>query len=164
LNGSLCRAACAVAAALAFAGTFLSDPRAAAPESTLPATIQPLEGGALELNGAQGATELLFVARWCSPCEREIAAARRRQAELQRIGYRVVLVGVSQRQSAEQFATWARGVGWEGALVHDQDGSLERACGAKLLPWHSVIGKGGKLLHSGDVAPEGRAVREWLGS
>lgn len=127
------------------------------------AKLQPLNGGeAIDLRAASGMTELIFVARWCGPCERQTVQARRRQAEFQRQGYRVVVVGVDQRQSADDVKSWTGQIGWEGAVVFDGGKPLEKGFGVKLLPWHVVIGPGGKLLHSSETAPESTAIRGWL--
>jgi peroxiredoxin len=126
--------------------------------------LKALDGTALDLQASTGVTtELLFVARWCGPCERETALARRRQAEFQRQNYRVVIVGVAQRQTAAQLGEWAQATGWQGLVVFDEGSALEKALGAKLLPWHTVVAPGGAILYNGDASPDSAAVRGWLG-
>lgn len=126
----------------------------------LPRELTTVDGKSLNL--ADGPTELLFVARWCGPCEREITLTRRRLAEFQRRGYRVVIVGVVQRQTAQQLEEWARAAGWDGPLVFDQDRALELALSAKLIPWFTVLGADGKPLHNGESAPTPEQLRGWL--
>ncbi len=125
--------------------------------------VKTLDDTSLDLQATSGFIELLFVARWCGPCEREAALARRRQAEFQRQSYRVVIVGVAQRQTAAQLGEWAQAIGWQGLVVFDEGSALEKAFGAKLLPWHTVVGPGGAVLYNGDASLESATVRGWLG-
>ena len=149
-------------AASALSAAFAQQP--AAPAMVPKVEFKALDGTLLDLQASTGVTtELLFVARWCGPCEREIALARRRQAEFQRQNYRVVIVGVSQRQTAAQLGEWAQGIGWQGVVVFDEGSALEKALGAKLLPWHTVVAPGGAILYNGDASPDSAAIRGWLG-
>ncbi len=120
-----------------------------------------VDGTDLRVDGFEGATELFFVARWCPSCQRELGAVRRRATGVQRDGYRVVLVGVAERQTKDEFVAWAREHGFRGALVYDATGAIEAAYGAKALPWFVVIGPAGSLLHSADAAPSPEDVRRW---
>jgi peroxiredoxin len=107
-------------------------------------------------------THLVFVARWCGPCEAEVHALRREMSQLRRGDYRVVLVGAPQRQTASEFRDWARAIGFEGQLVFDEGGRLERDLGVGLIPWHVVIGSGGQILRSSDKRPDVDALRAWV--
>jgi peroxiredoxin len=107
--------------------------------------------------------ELTFVARWCPPCERELAAARRRAGQFRRQGYQVIIVGVAARQTEAEFVRWARDAGFDGALVYDADGSLERAFRAASLPWHVVVDAQGRVAHAGDAAPAAERIGGWVG-
>ena len=126
--------------------------------------LTTVDGERVDLADGRAVTELVVVASWCDPCEREVAGLRRRLGTLRRAGYRAVLVGVSRRQSSEQFANWARGLGFSGPLVYDGDGSLEKRLGAQLLPWHVVVDREGKTLHRADQAPGEERLRSWTGS
>ncbi len=146
-----------VAALAALASPARGQDTAALPD----APLTTLDGEKISLRGGPRATELVFVASWCLPCEREMTGVRRRLGALRRDGYRVVLVGVAGRQTQEQFASWAENFGFNGPLVYDRDGALQRGFKAKLLPWHVVVGRNGEILHQKDEPPSLESLRTW---
>lgn len=151
-----------IAAALLLALATLAAPTLAQTgDRPVDRALVALDGTRVDLADGSAVTEIVVVAAWCPPCERAVTEARRRLGPLRRQGYRVVLVGVSRRQSAEQFSAWAEKQGFGGPLVHDADGELERLLGARLLPWHVVTGRDGKVLHRGDEAPDAERLRAW---
>ncbi len=121
--------------------------------------VVALSGQRLPLHAPGKVTEILFVARWCPPCAGSVAAARRRMGTLGRRGYRLIVVGVSRRQSEGEFRKWSEELGLRGALVYDVEGRVERALGARLLPWSVVIDASGKIVHSGS---ESLPAGEWI--
>jgi peroxiredoxin len=153
---AIVRALVLAAVVLGLAAPLRGAPRARPDGAGQPTPLRSLttvDGATVKLGEGAGATHLLFVARWCSPCETEVHALRRAAAQLRREGGQVVLVGVSRRQTAQEFAEWARGLGFDGALVFDDGGRVESAFGAELIPWHVVVGSGGRILHSGAGRP-----------
>ncbi len=130
-----------------------------------PKSVQTVQGQSVTLVGGRpGVTELVFAARWCAPCERSLAGVRERLAEHGRGGLRAVLVGVRARQNQEEFETWARAVGFNGPIVFDGNGELEKALEASLLPWHVFVGSDGKVLYAGDSPPPDAEIESWLES
>lgn len=111
--------------------------------------------------GAGDLVHVVVVARWCAPCEAEVLALGRAATSLPRGSYKLVLVGVTRRQSAAEFADWVRGLGFNGEAVYDQDGSLERALGTQALPWHVVVGPSGNVLAQGEAAPSMAQLQRW---
>lgn len=126
-------------------------------------SLKTLEGQALSPAHPGTVTELLFVARWCPPCEKAVAGARRRLGAFQRKGYRLIVVGTSRRQSLEQFQQWTSQMGLHGPLVYDAGGRAEGAFGAELLPWYVVIDAQGKILHSGSEPLPQAKLRTLIG-
>ncbi len=109
-------------------------------------------------------TDIIFVAHWCgSPCEKEMGEVRRILGKHRRAGFRVILVGVSDRQSKEQFEKWASRFRLGAPLVHDASGAIEKEFGAELLPWHVVIGPRGDLLYKGAEVPSDAQIQRFLG-
>lgn len=138
-------------------------PRAGRGESSAATvTVSTVEGKPIDLNPAAGVVHLLFAARWCQPCEAEIQAARRLAGSFHREGYQLVLVGIARRQTRQEFLEWARQIGFDGPLVYDEGGQLERAFGAELVPWHTLIGRGKTVLASGDDLPDKESIQRWL--
>ncbi|MDQ7006549.1 MAG: redoxin family protein [Acidobacteriota bacterium] len=122
--------------------------------------VVALSGERLSLHEPGKVTEILFVARWCPPCAKAVAAARRRTGTLGRRGYRLIVVGVSRRQNEGDFREWSEELGLRGALVYDVEGRVERALGARLLPWSVVVDAAGKIVHSGSESlPAGQWMR-----
>ncbi len=138
--------------------------RSAAPDVAPEVSIATRGGEIVKPGTGPGLTHLVFVARWCSPCETELQQLRRRASLLRHGNYRTVLVGVAQRQTGDEFYEWVRATGYEGPAVYDADGALQRAFGVEALPWHAVIGPGKKLLAAGDRGPEAAQLQRWLGS
>lgn len=126
--------------------------------------LTAIDGSKIDIADGRAFTELVVVATWCEPCEREVAGLRRRLGSLRRGGYRAVLVGVSKRQSSEQFAEWARSIGFAAPLVYDSSGRIERLLGAKLLPWYVVLDRSGKVVHASDGPPTMEQLKSWSGS
>ena len=112
--------------------------------------------------GKTGVTEVIFTARWCRPCEKVLSEARRRAAQLRRSGFRVVVVGTPLRETKAEFVAWAKQHGFSSGLVFDGGGALGSRYGAERIPYHVVIGPGGKVLYSGFDAPPVPQIRKWL--
>ncbi len=153
-------AALAAAAVPAFLAALALVLLAAGPARAAEVRV-PAQLGSVRLDDARGIVHVVFVARWCGPCEAEIHALRRAAPALPRGSYQLVLVGVSLRETGQEFDDWVRGLGVEAARVYDGDGGLERALGVTALPYHVVIGPGRRLLASGDRAPSPAQLQRW---
>lgn len=138
-------------------------------QSSPPPTI-PLEklvtmsGQTVDLKRDQGVTLLVFVARWCPPCESALAQVRRYMAEHRQNGFQAVVIGVQHRQTAPQFQAWLRGAGYHGLAVFDETGRVQQTLKTEELPWHVVVGPGGQVLHAAVGAPQEEDLARWLGS
>ena len=152
----IARALALAALVVCFAAPLPATPRAKsdlAGQSASLRALKTVDGETVRLGEGDGVTYMLFVARWCGSCETEVHALRRAAAQIRRQGGQVLLVGVARRQTAPEFTEWARGLGFDGPLVFDEGGRVESAFGAELIPWHVVVGAGGKILHSGERRP-----------
>ncbi len=127
----------------------------------LPTAFQTVGGEKISAHDAT-VTELIFVARWCRPCEKTVSQLRRRTGVLRRTGYQAIVVGLSQRQDQAAFTKWAGSLGTHRQLVYDADGLLEQAYGVSLVPWHVVTDSRGEILYSGTEAPTVEALKAWL--
>ena len=150
-------------AALAVAVAALACAAAAAPPPP-PAPTPLLGGGVVRPGEGRGIVHFVFVARWCGPCESEMQALRRLAARMRRADYQLVVVGVARRESPAEFAAWLRALGYDGAAAFDEGGRLERMYGAEALPWHVVVGPGGKVLSAGERTPDAARLHRWLSS
>lgn len=130
-----------------------------------PKSLTTVTGQTVTLVGGRpGVTLLIFAARWCGPCERAIADVRESLTAHGRDGLRAVLVGVKARQSQAEFEAWARSAGFNGPVVFDAKGELEKGLDASLLPWFVFVGSDGKVLYAGDTPPPGAEIESWLAS
>jgi hypothetical protein len=153
-------AGAAVVLALALAAVAVARAQGAARAVPADLSVVAMDGRAVTFGA--GVTHLVFAARWCGPCEPDVRALRRSVTSGRREGYESLVVGVSRRQSREEFSDWARALGFDGGLVFDDGGRLEKALGAAVLPWHVVIGADRRILWSSDRAPDPAAVRSWV--
>jgi hypothetical protein len=122
-----------------------------------------VDGKDLLASGWKGVSELVFVARWCQPCETRLLETRRRGVR-GAAAYRVIVVGSETRQSEKAFASWLDSLGLDGVRVYDAGGKLEKAFGVRGLPWHVVVGEGGTILHASDEPPSEADRRSWSGA
>lgn len=136
---------------------------AGAARAQAPTELSTVDGKSLPLGGG-GVTHLVFVARWCAPCEAELRAVRRPLRGARREAYELVAVGAPSRQAKGEFVDWARGLGFDGRLVYDEGGRLAAALKTESLPWHVVLGPGGKVLWSAERAPDPASLRAWVAS
>ncbi len=149
-----------VAAGMVGAGGADAAPAGESPKVT---EIVALDGRPVLPAPGVKVTELLFVARWCPPCGDELETARHRAASLRRSGYRMVPVGLAARESADEFAAWARDHGASGPLVYDDGGRLEAAFEVEALPYWVILDGAGRVLYRGPSPPDAKRVSEWLG-
>ena len=103
---AIVRALALAALVLGFAAPLPAAPRArpdGVGQSAPVRSLKTVDGGSVTLGEGDGVTHLLFVARWCGPCETEVHALRRAAVQIRRQGGQVVLVGVARRQTAQEF-------------------------------------------------------------
>jgi peroxiredoxin len=95
---------------------------------------------------------LVFFAIWCPPYQDELRALRDLNARWDERGYRLILVGVQNRQTAERLARFMSDNEVPGELLYDADGSVQAKLGAGQLPTHVLFDASGReLLRAGGL-------------
>ena len=98
---------------------------------------------------------LVFFATWCPPCVEELDRLGELHARWEGRGYRLVLVGVNRRQTADRLNRFARGRSLPGRLLFDASGGAGRSLGADELPTHIVLdAKGNEVLRASGLDDE----------
>ena len=98
----------------------------AAPE--FPIRLQdPSTGQDVELVTGGKALHIVFFATWCQPCRQELAQLRDLDARWKERGYRLVIVAVRNRQSAERLQRFIEEHRPPGQLLFDFSGWAERS-------------------------------------
>ncbi len=100
-------------------------------------------GKPVSLRAEGDVLHVVFFAARCPPCVEELEPLRLLHDRWGEDGYRLVLVGVSHRQSADRPARFASSNRAPGALVHDTAGALQTALAADGVPAHVVFGPDG---------------------
>jgi peroxiredoxin len=94
----------------------------------------------------------VFFATWCPPCKEELSRLTELEARFGDRGYRLLIIAVSTRQSAERLAGFAAEHRLPGELLFDAGGDAERAWGVERLPTHIVLDASGReALRSGGL-------------
>ena len=137
-------------AALLVAAVLLTA--AAAAQAPAPATVpfplrlqDPMKGVPLEVAGGARLTHLVFFATWCPPCLAEMPRLQELEATWGRQGYRLVLVAVQTRQTAERLQAFVTNEEPPGKIGLDADGAVQKAAGVEDLPAHVLLGPDGTV-------------------
>lgn len=149
-----------------------SEAPASIPTAPAPSAVDPATGERVALDPAQGPMHVMFLATWCRPCLSEIPRVFDLEDRWKPDGYRVFLVAVATRQSADRLKAFAAEGPLPGRLLFDADGSVAAAFGASNIPAHLLVDRRGAIVaRAGDVdaafkaaverliRQEGRAVR-----
>lgn len=136
LGGAVCALAVVLAVswrqdALAQSAFVLQDPRS---------------GDEVRVETGAPVLHLVFFAIWCPPCRDELRALGDLSARWDERGYRLVLVGVKNRQTVERLARYMSDNQVPGELLYDADGSVEAKLGAGQLPTHILFDASGREL------------------
>ena len=117
------------------------------------ATLQdPRTGRAAVLAPGAKALHLVFFATWCPVCVDELDELRDLEARWADHGYKLVVVAVRTRQTAERLAEFAKENRPAGRLLFDAKGEAEREWKASRLPTHVVLdAKGGEVARSNEL-------------
>jgi len=110
----------------------------------------PRTGDEVQVATGAPVLHLVFFATWCPPCRDELRALGDLSARWDERGYRLVLVGVKNRQTAERLARFISENEVPGELLYDADGSVEAKLEARQLPTHILFDASGReLLRAG---------------
>jgi peroxiredoxin len=112
----------------------------------------PRTGGEVRVATDSPVLHLVFFAIWCPPCQEELRALGDLSARWSERGYRLVLVGVKNRQTAERLARYMSDNDLPGELLYDSDGSVQAKSAAEQLPTHILFDASGReLLRAGGL-------------
>lgn len=126
----------------------------------------PRTGETTVLEHGPEALHIVFIATWCPPCLEELEALSDLHDRWRHRGYRLVVIGVRRRQTAERLSRLASNQVVPGRLLFDGEGIAQRRFGAESLPTHVVVDAGGKVVLRVDNLDDGveQALEELLGS
>ena len=133
------RALAAIALAAIWAGPSTSLGAGASATLEDPAAGKPV----VVAPGAR-ALHLVFFATWCPDCIEELTQLGGLEARWGEQGYRLVIVAVRTRQTAERLANFIKEERPPGRLLFDVNGEAERAWNARQLPTHVVLDASGR--------------------
>ena len=103
-------------------------------------------GELLSLDELRGTVVLLNVwATWCLPCESEMPSMERVYQELGPRGLRIVALSID-RESTHMVRRWVEERGLSFTVLHDSDGSFERAFVGSGVPETYVFDRDGALV------------------
>ena len=126
----------------------------------------PRTGDEVRVEASAPVLHLVFFAIWCPPCQDELRALGDLNARWDERGYRLILVGVQNRQTAERLARFMSDNELPGELLYDSDGSVQAKVGAAQLPTHVLFDASGRELLRAGGLDEGvaEAIESALGS
>jgi thiol-disulfide isomerase/thioredoxin len=86
----------------------------------------------------------VFFATWCPDCVEELTQLGGLEARWEEQGYRLVIVAVRTRQSADRLVDFIEEERPPGRLLFDMKGEAERAWNVTQLPTHVVLDASGR--------------------
>jgi len=138
-----------------------------AQEAKLSLPVQdPRTGEPVQVRPGAKALHVVFFATWCPPCMEELERLANREDRWQERGYRLVLIAVQNRQTAEGLTRFSQSRSVPGELWFDADGRAQRLLDAGLLPTHVVFdAQGREVARAGALNDEiDSAIAELLPS
>jgi thiol-disulfide isomerase/thioredoxin len=130
------------------AGLLLMGAMGSANSAGLPVSLEdPVSGTEIVLRAGAPALHIVFFATWCPPCVEELDRLAEIEARWEERGYRLVLVAVKTRHTAERLASFAAQGKPPGELLFDADGRAARALGSEHLPTHFLLDGAGEEVH-----------------
>jgi thiol-disulfide isomerase/thioredoxin len=115
----------------------------------------PVAGAKVRIDSGARALHLVFFATWCPPCLDEFESLADLEARYRHRGYRLVLVAVPTRQSADRLAQMIQRRRPPGTVTFDASGNVHDALGIGEIPAHVVIDSKGQVVHRGDGLKDG---------
>jgi len=124
------------------------------------ATLEdPVTGKAVVVEAGARALHLVFFATWCPTCVDELPRLGALEARWGGRGYRLVIVAVGSRQTAERLADFVAEEHPAGRFLFDARGEAEKAWKAKQLPTHVVLDASGReVVRAGTLDGEVEAA------
>ena len=141
-----------LAVALALAGSAFAQGQA------LPLPLQltdPVKGTTVPVKGGARLTHLVFFATWCPPCLAEMARLQELESTWGRQGYRLVLVAVQTRQTAERLRAFVEKESPPGQVLLDADGSVQKGAAVEDLPAHLLLAPDGTIVFRAGALADG---------
>jgi thiol-disulfide isomerase/thioredoxin len=136
----------AVAIALSTGAAFAASAPASIPTAPPLTAVDPSTGDAVPLDPSQGPMQLVFLATWCRPCLAEIPKLQDLEDRWKPDGYRVFLVAVATRQTADRLREWQAQGPLPGKLLFDAGGAVAAALGADSVPTHILVDRRGRIV------------------
>lgn len=137
-------------AALAFGPVSGETPGDAEAEAPPPRPLLVLTDPAHEqrvpLHAGAPVLHLVFFATWCPPCRDEIPALNELVARWQDRGYRLVVIAVSARQSAQRLREFLATESVEGEFLFDETGAGQNKFRTSQLPLHVLLDASGEVV------------------
>ena len=108
--------------------------------------VDPRNGEAVSVGPGSRVTHVVFFATWCPSCLGELEKLGELESRFGGRGYRLVIVAVKTRQSAERLAEFVAEKHPPGRLLFAAEGRAEAAFKATKLPTHVVLDREGREL------------------
>ncbi len=144
-------------------GAVAADPPASIPTSPVLTAVDPATGDAVALDPSQGPMQVVFMATWCRPCLADIPKLADLEDRWKPDGYRLFLVAVATRQTADRLRELLAQGPLPGRLLFDANGSVASAFGAATIPTHALVDRRGRIVaRSGVLDPAFRQAVERL--
>jgi thiol-disulfide isomerase/thioredoxin len=131
-----------------------ADPPASIPMAPALTALDPATGAPVALDPAQGPMHVVFIATWCRPCLAELPKLADLEERWKADGYRLFVVAVPTRQSADRLRELAEQGPIPGRLLFDSGGAVSAAFGAATIPTHALVDRQGHIVaRSGVLDP-----------
>ena len=129
---------------LARGAVALADaPPVSIPRSPALEAVDPVTGAAVALDPSQGPMHVVFIATWCRPCMEQLPKLIDLEDRWKPDGYRLFLVAVETRQTADRLRELLAQGPLPGRLVFDAKGAVAAAFGAATIPAQALVDRSG---------------------
>jgi len=143
--------ALALAVAVSTGLTLAADAPASIPTAPPLTAIDPATGNAVAIDPSQGPMQIVFLATWCRPCLAELPKLADLEDRWKPDGYRMFLVAVTTRQTADRLREFLAEGPLPGRLLFDANGAVAAAFGAGTLPSHVLVDRRGRIVARSSV-------------
>lgn len=123
-----------------------ADPPASIPTAPALTAIDPVTGAAVTLDPSEGPMHVVFIATWCRPCMEQIPKLVDLEDRWKPDGYRLILVAVETRQSADRLRELLAQGPLPGRLLFDAKGAVAAAFGAATIPAQALVDRSGQIV------------------